>query len=79
MEEIYMTKFSSTVGQEDPLASQRFAILSFSDFSQFRFVFRLIHAFSSPWPTFGSLTFALGGGGYLGLKHVTALLQPHTC
>ena len=33
---------------------------SFLDFS-FWFVFRLIHAFSSPWPSFGSLTFALGG------------------
>ena len=41
--------------------------------------FRLIHAFSSPWPSFGSLTFALCGAaapGYLGLKHVT--LHVHT-
>ena len=79
MEEIYATKFSSQWDKKTPWPVKRFAILSFSDFSQFRFVFRLIHAFSSPWPTFGSLTFALGGGGYLGLKHVTALLQPHTC
>ena len=44
--------------------------------------FRLIHAFSSPWPSFGSLTFALCGAaapGYLGLKHVTLHVHTANC
>ena len=57
---------------------------SFLDFS-FWFVFRLIHAFSSPWPSFGSLTFALGGAAAPGqlsrpqhTSHCTCCCTLHT-